>query len=147
MKRRGIQLSTRHRRWFYFVAVLLFLSGATWVLFDWLTEHGYQGENSFGQCKSWSLRLHGAGAMAFLVSLGILIPTHIKRAWQARRNRVNGAIFVTAMLVLAITGYGLYYFGDERWRAAAAWSHSILGFAAPALLVLHIALGRRATSR
>jgi hypothetical protein len=82
MKRRGIQLSVRHRRWFYSVAALLFLSGATWVFFEWLTEHGDHGENSFGQFKSWSLKLHGAGAMAFLVSLGILIPTHIKRAWE-----------------------------------------------------------------
>jgi hypothetical protein len=43
------------------------------------------------------------------------------------------------------TGYGLYYFGDDRWRSVANWVHLILGFAAPALLGLHIWFGRRVT--
>jgi len=33
MKRRGIQLSPRHKRWFDAVSVTLFLSGAAWVWF------------------------------------------------------------------------------------------------------------------
>ena len=94
-------------------------------------------------CQPWLLKIHGGAAMAFLVALGILIPTHIKRAWQVRRNRANGAFFVTVMGVLVVTGYGLYYFGDDRWRSAASWMHLILGLAAPALLALHIWFGRR----
>lgn len=147
MKRRGIQLSTRHKRWFYSVTVLLFLSGAVWVLFSWLAEHNEKRADLFHLLKSWSLKLHGAAAMAFLIALGILIPTHMKRAWQARRNRVNGAFFVTMITILVLTGYGLYYFGDEHWRSAASWIHLILGFAAPALLALHIWQGRRETRR
>ena len=94
--------------------------------------------------KPWMLKLHGAAAMAFLVALGILIPTHLKRAWQARRNRAYGGFFVTVIALLVLTGYGLYYFGDDRWRSAASWIHLILGFTAPALLGLHIWQGRRA---
>lgn len=143
MKRRGIQLSPRHKRWFYSVTTILFLSGAAWVLFGWLAEHSAARADLLQSLKSWMLKLHGAAAMAFLVALGILIPTHLKRAWQARRNRVNGAFFVTVVALLILTGFGLYYFGDERWRSGASWLHRVLGFAAPALLALHIWLGRR----
>lgn len=143
MRRRGIQLSPRHKRWFYSVSVMLFLSGAVWVLFDWLAERN-EGRADFSRpLKPWMLKVHGAAAMAFLVTLGIMIPTHLRRAWQARRNRLNGAFFVTVMALLVVTGYGLYYFGDDRWRSAASWIHLILGFAAPALLALHVWQGRR----
>lgn len=143
MKRRGIQLSPRHKRWFYAVAVTLFLSGAAWVLFGWLAERDEARAEWLRSLKPWALQLHGAAAMALLVALGILIPLHIRRAWQARRNRTNGAFFVTVTALLVATGYGLYYFGDDRWRSAASWIHLILGFAAPVLLALHIWLGRR----
>ena len=143
MKRRGIQLSPRHKRWFYAVSVTLFLSGAAWVLLDWLTERNEARADLLRSLKPWMLKLHGAAAMAFLVALGILIPTHIKRAWSARRNRMNGGFFVAVMALLVVTGYGLYYFGDDGWRTAASWIHLILGFGTPALLGLHIWQGRR----
>lgn len=142
-KRRGIQLSPRHQRWFYSVSAILFLSGAAWAVFGWLAERQEARAEFLLSLKPWSLKLHGAAAMAFLVALGILIPTHIKRAWQARRNRVNGAFFVTVMAILVLTGYGLYYCGDEQWRNTASNIHLVLGFASPVLLVWHIWLGRQ----
>jgi len=143
MKRRGIQLSPRHKRWFYSVAIVLFLSGAIWVLFGRLAGREGSGAGLFRSLKSRSLQVHGGAAMAFLIALGILIPTHIRRAWQARRNRVNGAFFVTVTGVLVVTGYGLYYIGDDRFRNLASWIHLALGFATPVLLLLHIWVGRR----
>jgi len=103
MKRRGIQLSSRHKRWFYAVSVTLFLSGAVWVLAGWLAERSEARAELLRQLKSSLLKLHGAAAMAFLVALGILIPTHITRAWRARRNRLNGTFFVTVMALLVHT--------------------------------------------
>jgi len=143
MKRRGIQLSSRHKRWFYAVSVTLFLSGAVWVLFGWLAKRNETCADFSQALKPWLLKLHGAAAMTFLVALGILIPTHLKRAWRAQRNRVNGGFFVTMMALLVVTGYGLYYFGDDRWRSAASWIHLLLGFGTPALLGWHIWQGRR----
>ena len=140
MKRRGIQLSPRHKRWFHTVTALLFFSGAGWTVCGWLG--GDSGASD--SLKPWLLKLHGAAAMAFLIALGILIPTHIKRGWQARRNRANGAFFVTVIALLVATGYGLYYFGDDQWRAVASWVHQIFGFASPVLLAWHIWQGRRA---
>lgn len=142
MKRRHIQFSKRHKRWFYSVSAILFLSGALWSFCDWLGNNGTQAE-AFQSLKSWSLKLHGAAAMAFLVALGIIIPTHINSAWQAQRNRPNGACFIAVNILLITTGYGLYYFGGERWRQMASWIHLLFGIATPAFLIAHIWMGRR----
>jgi hypothetical protein len=112
-------------------------------LFGWRAERDEARAELLRSLKPWMLKLHGAAGMAFLVALGILIPTHLKRAWQARRNRKNGAFLVAVMALLVATGYGLYYFGEDRWRATASWIHLALGFATPALLGLHIWQGRR----
>lgn len=143
MKRRGIQFSTRHKRWFYSVTVLLFLTGAVWALGGALAESAGNHGDFFRAARQWSLKLHGAAAMAFLVALGILIPTHLRRGWTARRNRINGAFLVSVVGLLVVTGYGLYYFGGEQSRAVASWVHLIVGFASPLLLALHIWHGRR----
>lgn len=143
MKRRGIQLSNRHRRWLYSVSLLLFASGAVWVLLGWRAGRDEAHAELLRSLKPWMLKLHGAAAMAFLVAMGILIPTHIRRGWQARRNHLNGSFFLSVVGLLALTGYGLYYLGDEQWRDGASWLHIVLGLASPALLIWHIWLGRR----
>ena len=143
-KPHGIQLGVWHRRWFHGVSLVLFLTGAAWVLFDWLATREEARADFFQSLEMWALKVHGAAAMAFLVVLGMLILTHIKPGWRMRRNRANGAGMVIMVALLVVSGYGLYYFGDERWRAAASWVHVVLGLAAPALLGFHIWRGRRA---
>jgi cation transport ATPase len=141
--RRGVQLSSRHKRWFYSVSVLLFLSGALWKLFGWAADHDEARAETFRSLRPWMLKLHGASAMAFFVELGILIPTHIRRAWNANRNRANGAVLVAIIAVLVLTGYGLYYLGDEQWRSYSSITHLVLGLLTPFALALHIWQGRR----
>ena len=143
MKRRGIQLSPRHKRWFYTVNALLFFSGVGWAVCGWFATRDATHADPLHWLQPWLLKLHGAAAMAFLIAVGILIPTHLKRGWQARRNRTNGAFFVTIIALLILTGYGLYYFGDDDWRSVASWVHQLLGFASPVLLAGHIWQGRR----
>jgi MFS family permease len=146
-KPRGIQLGVWHRRWFYGVSLLLFLTGAVWVLFDWLATREEARADFFQSLEVWALKVHGAAAMAFLVVLGMLILTHIKPGWRMRRNRANGAVVVMIVALLVVSGYGLYYFGDEQWRSAASWIHVVLGLAAPPLLCWHIWSGRKAVNR
>src|SRR5256885_3187055 len=43
--------------------------------------------------KALSMKIHGAGAMAVLVLIGMLLSGHVKFAWRARRNRANGSVF------------------------------------------------------
>ena len=143
MKRGGIQLSKRHRWWLGSVGASLFLSGGLWLLLGWLLERGVGFTDYLRLFQSGLLKLHGAAAMALLVALGILIPTHIVRGWRARRNRTSGVVFLVAIGLLIVTGYGLYYFGSEYGRLVVRWIHLTVGFALPLFLVGHIWTGRK----
>ena len=49
------------------------------------------------------------------------------------------------MLLLTVTGYLLYYAGDENTRPVISAAHWILGLAVPALLAWHVISGRTQT--
>jgi hypothetical protein len=146
MRRRGIQLSQRHRRWLYSVSIVLFLSGAAWTWANRLDDAGQAGD-ALRLLKTWLLKAHGFAALGFVLVLGTLLPGHVRRAWQAGKNRANGAFFLTAVSLLTLSGYTLYYLGDETWRNATSKFHLWVGLAAPILLIWHIRQGRDATRR
>ena len=144
MKRRGLRLSRRHRLTLYCASLLLFVSGVAWAWANHLDETAQVGE-SVRQWKPWLLKIHGFSALAFVLLLGTLLPGHVRRAWHARKNRGNGAFFLTSVSLLTLSGYALYYIGGEELRNAVSQFHLWLGVVAPVLLVWHIWSGRRAT--
>lgn len=135
----SIRLKRVHRYLFYAVLALLFVSGAAWAYAQYLITSPNEATQSV---KSFALKIHGAAAMATLVLIGTILTTHVRFAWRARRNRGNGVLFLTVLAILTLTGYGLYYAGDERLRAWTSWIHLALGLVLPILLVLHVMLGR-----
>ncbi len=144
MQPHDIRLGRRLRRWFYLVFGLLFASGA-----GWLVLHAFaQSEGEFGPqphpAEQWLLRLHGAAAMAALVIFGILLPLHVQHGWKANRNRVTGAVMLGILVVLVLSGYALYYAGNEHLRSLSILVHDAVGLAFPLILVWHIVRGRRA---
>ncbi len=84
--------------------------------------------------------------MLVLLLLGTLLVSHIPGAWQARRNRRTGSILAITLGFLIVTGYALYYAGDERLRAWASWSHLSVGLALPFLLAIHVWRGKGSRS-
>jgi hypothetical protein len=146
MKRRGLQLSRRHRWILYAASLALFISGVAWAGANHLDEAGAAGD-SVRDLKTWLLKIHGFSAMAFVLVLGTLLPLHVRRAWHAQKNRKNGFGFLSVVSLLVLSGYALYYLGDEDWRNAAGQFHLWLGLVSPALLVWHIGSGRKATSK
>jgi hypothetical protein len=135
-----IRLKAYHRRLLYGVFALLFFSGAAWAYWSDLVPSPNEFEMN---AKAWAMRVHGAAAMAILVLVGMLLTGHVRVAWRAARNRGNGSVFIGALGILTVTGYGLYYAGGERLRALTSWIHLTVGLALPLLLILHIWLGKR----
>lgn len=136
----SIRLKRLQRYFLYVVLALLFLSGVAWAYWNYLAAS--PGDFETG-AKAWAMKIHGAVAMAVLVVIGMLLSVHVRFAWRARRNRANGSFFLSAFAVLTITGYGLYYAGDEKLRAWTSWIHLAVGLALPILLLIHIFLGKR----
>jgi hypothetical protein len=133
-------LKRLQRYFLYAVLALIFLSGVAWAYWNYLAASPGDFEMS---AKAWAMKIHGAAAMAILVLIGILLNAHVKFAWRAGRNRINGSIFVGAFALLTVTGYELYYAGGEKLRAWTSWIHLLAGLTLPILLLIHVLLGRR----
>ena len=57
------------------------------------------------------------------------------------QNRATGVALIAGFGLLSLTGYALYYLGDESGRALASSAHWWIGLASPALLIGHIVRG------
>ena len=140
------RLSPRHRRWLYFFASLLWLSGVGWLIAHYALRPGdplVTGHPS----EPWWLRVHGAAVVGFLVAFGTLLPGHIRRGWRQGLNRGSGLAMIVLAAALALSGYGLYYFVGDEWRAWTSLIHWTTGLASSVVLVAHVLLGQRLVAR
>lgn len=142
MRRDPLRFSRRLRWWFYSVFAALFISGAAWLAIL-LTQRSSDAESSIHPAQPTLMKLHGAAAMAALFLLGVLLPLHIRRGWKAGRNRSTGSVLIALCALLIVSGYALYYVGDEHTRHLSAVIHDALGVIFPASLAWHIVIGRK----
>lgn len=144
--RRPTVLGPLGRSALYAISTLLWLSGSCWLYYAYLAP----AQDPFGSgthpAQPLLLELHGAAAMAFLVLFGTLLPTHVEPGWRQRRHRFSGLSLVVASAVLVLSGWGLYYLGEESLRNATSILHSFVGVVAPVLLAVHVRATRRKRS-
>lgn len=134
-----VRVGKLRRRLLYLLVLALLVTGA-W----WLVLHSKASEDALPDpTLAWLMKVHGGAAMLILFMAGTFLHNHVLNAWQQRRNRVPGSIAAGGLLLLALSGYGLYYFDGEQLRGFAEWLHWIIGFGTPLLLWWHIASGRR----
>jgi hypothetical protein len=147
MRPNGIKLSRRHQMALYSAFGALYVTGVAWyVLHDDRAAAFFGGDGSDLPIQPILLQIHGAAAMLALLALGSLIPQHVKWAWKGRMNRSTGGLMISTQALLVLTGYALYYSGDENLREYASQVHFAIGACFPALLAWHIVEGRRRAS-
>ena len=125
---RSAPLSGLHQTALYVSFSVLFLSGLFWTI---------------DPKRAFWLAIHGGAAMAGLIVLGSILPVHVRRFWTLKRNRGNGLLFLGVNAFLIVTGYGLYYAGNDTLRAWLSRWHGWIGFAFPLILAAHIIWGRQ----
>jgi hypothetical protein len=136
----ALRLDDRFRYGLYAAFAVLFVTGAVWLLADARMD---SPDGDFWQALSAKmLVIHGGTAMLALVMLGALIPIHIQRAWRGRLNRTTGIAMVTINVVLVLTAFGLYYAGSDTLRSWISDIHIAAGLGFPALILVHIIIGR-----
>jgi len=137
-----MRLATSLRYALYAAAGALLLSGVLWLAARYGT--------ALGPRERWllaaSMQVHGAATMVMLVLAGCAIALHSVTAWHERKNRLSGTALSCILLLLALTGYLLYYVGDEAVRGATSVTHWAAGLAAAAVLVWHVVEARRAAA-
>ena len=138
-------LDPRFRLALYGAFAVLFVTGAVWLVADQM-KNSAEGE-TWQSISASLLMVHGGIAMVALVLLGALFPVHVRLGWRNRRNRVTGPTMIGLNAVLIITAFGLYYFGSENLRPWTSNIHIAVGFALPAMTLVHVLRGRRSRPR
>lgn len=134
---RSIRLAPSLRWGLYATGLALLASGTAWLY----VRYGVAEASRPRAVLTVSMRIHGAAAMAGLVLAGAVTALHVKAAWLDRRNIASGLMLAASLLIIAITGYLLYYVSDEAARALASAAHWLLGLGAPIALWWHAASG------
>jgi hypothetical protein len=133
----NIHLTKRTKRWINAVGAGTWVSGAGWVGMHFL----FGAPNEFGLQSSpaepWWLKVHGAFAFLTLWTGGLLWGMHVVKAWHERRHRWTGSTLFGLLLILIISGYLLYYVGDDHLRAIVSATHWILGLLLPLIYLMH----------
>lgn len=125
------RLATLQRRLVYSALGLLLASGGYWALLHYLGVRPWLSEPLL-------MKIHGGAAMAALVLIGGLVPGHVAIGWALRRNRPSGTALLAVCALLTITGFLLYYTGDETARDASSYVHLALGIFLPITLGMHL---------
>lgn len=122
---------------------VLWFSGMAWLL---LHNFG-QVKGEFGPetnpAEPWLLRLHGAAMIAALLGSGSLLVVHVWRGWNYRSQRVPGLVLAAILTLLIVTGYLLYYVGNEDARRWVSIVHWLIGILILPSFVLHYRRGRK----
>lgn len=126
-------LPRAYRLTLYATGTVLVGTGAAWAWLHYLVD-----ERVALPAIAWLMKIHGAAAMLSLVLLGSVLFQHIGAGWRLARNRSSGITILALAALLAVTGYLLYYAGDERIRSFSSLLHLAIGVIAPLLLAVHV---------
>jgi|HubBroStandDraft_5_1064220.scaffolds.fasta_scaffold245303_1 hypothetical protein len=133
----GIRLPNRIKTWINGVGLGVWASGAAWLLFHYWLYPQDGADFSVNPAVPWSLKIHGAFGFLAVWTGGLLWGLHIVKAWDRRRHRWSGGTLIGALLLLIVSGYFLYYAGDDRSRQVISKTHWILGLLLPLAYLIH----------
>jgi len=135
--RESVRLTAGRRIAVYGVGAGLWLTGVLWLVYHYFLQR----QGAFGPgphpLEFWWRASHGLFGFAALWTLGLLWGAHVVRAWRTRLHRVSGGLLLAVLGVLAVTGYLLYYVGDDSALSAIAIVHWGIGLALPLAFAAH----------
>jgi len=133
----GIRLTNRIKTWINGIGVGVWISGGAWLLVHYWLNPQDATSLSVSPAEPWWLKVHGAFAFLAVWNGGLLWGVHIVKAWHRRQHRWSGGALIGATLLLMVSGYLLYYVGDERSRQFISKTHWILGLLLPLAYLTH----------
>ena len=134
-----VRLEPNHRRLFYLVFAVLWLSGMLWLIAEWLKQTDLGPVRT--PLQTLSMKIHGAAMLGYLAMLGTLW-THMRRGFALRVNRLSGTLVIGVNVALLLSGWMLYYATEDVLREWSSLIHWSIGVATVLLLSGHILLGR-----
>jgi hypothetical protein len=121
---------------------LLWLSGGAWLLLHYFGQVKSEFGPETNPLEPWLLRLHGLAMLPALMGFGGLLVTHMPKGWKDVPQRNIGIGLTALIVVLILSGYFLYYVGDEVFRSLTSIIHWGVGLCVPAIFIWHYVHGQ-----
>jgi hypothetical protein len=122
---------------------VLWLTGVAWLLLHYFGRIKGEFGPEANPLEPWMLRFHGLAMIVSLLGVGTLLVVHVWKGWAHRHQRLVGCVLLAAVALLVLTGYLLYYVGNEEDRSWVSLVHWLLGVALPVVFIIHYRRGRR----
>ena len=136
-RRKQRTLSPTIRRSLYVISLGVWISGTLWLVL----HHFFPKQGEFGPetnpMEPWFLKAHGAFALASIWIFGLLWNAHISKLWPSTRRRLSGSLIIGVIVCLTLTGYLLYYVGEDKPRSVISVLHWGIGLASPIFFAWH----------
>ena len=113
--------------------LLLWATGILWVIFNQLNLSS----------NEQILALHGILIIPALLSLGILISSHIPSGWKPKKRKFSGLSLTSALLLLILSGFLISEVGHEHLflgsniELGVSLTHASIGFVLVPLIFWH----------
>lgn len=131
-------------RWFILLATLLWLSGIALspASLDMRFEYSLPWQLA-AEINHHTTTLHALLAFITLWLLGAIWSVHIRANWGKKKNCASGSWLIAVCLVIALSGLGIYYIGEDSIANVTSLTHLLLGGLAPIALIAHLILGKK----
>jgi hypothetical protein len=131
------RLGARRRRLVYLAAGGLWLTGLVWLGLHYFGVRQGEFGAEHSPLEAWSLKAHGAFGFLALWTLGLLWGVHVVNGWRQQRRRWTGGVLLGVLALLILSGYLLYYAGDDAVRSAVSLVHWSIGLLSLAAFLVH----------
>ena len=120
------------------------------MLHYFFIKHGEFGPE-VNPLEPWSLKMHGAFSFLAIWMFGLMWGVHMTKLWPLSLRRWSGGAMAGITAWLILSGYLLYYVGDDRAQSIVSVLHWSIGLAGPVFffwhrfssLVRHAKVGKR----
>jgi len=133
----------RQRLIVYVVSGALWVSGLLWLILDQFFSHPEQFGRTPHPLESPLLLIHGVIAILAMYALGWISARHVVRWWLEDQRRLSGSVFTVVLLILALSGFALFFLTGDQSQRIARIAHELLGVAVTLLAAQHWFFRRR----
>jgi hypothetical protein len=121
----------------YMVSLGVWMSGGLWLLLHYFFFRRGEFGPELNPLEPWFLKMHGAFAVAAIWMFGLLWSIHVTKLWPLSWRRWSGGLMAGVAAWLILSGYLLYYVGDDKARSIVSLLHWGIGLAAPLFFFWH----------
>lgn len=132
----------RQRAAVYVIVGGLWISGCAWLCLDqFAAQRGPFGSTPH-PLQPPLLLMHGVTAVASLYLFGWITARHVLRWWAGKLRRLSGGTLASALALLTVSGFALFFVTSDAWQRYAAAAHDVLGIGVTLFAIQHGFFGR-----